>query len=208
MKVTLNSILIGVLIVICAMLALDSYQKKDSLDKFIKDFDDYKGRVENVSNIAKVLNEQAIQLRKSADSKDTVIKKLQSERTILVSTSSKLTRERDSLKAIGKTIVDTVELLKNKDAIIKADSLIIVSKDKTIANQTSQLSIRDVQIAELKKSGDAFKFRGDSLQGVLDSLPKTPKNPNKLFNILPLPDRKQSFLLGVVATTVTWALTK
>lgn len=208
MKVTLNSILIAILIVICAMLVLDSYQKKDSLDKFIKDFDEYKVRVENVSDIARILNEQAIQIRKSSDAKDTTIKKLQSEKTSLVLNSSKLTRERDSLKAIGKTIVDTVALLENKDAIIRADSLIIVSKDKTIANQASQLSIRDIQIAELRKSGDAFKVRGDSLQGVLDGLPKTPKNPNKLLNIIPLPDRKQSFLLGVVVTTAAWAITK
>lgn len=208
MKVSWNYILTGALIVICGQLVLSHYQRKSEIDQFITEYKAYGEQVKGTLAMARALNNEAIKLRSSSDAKNEVIIKLANENRVLASNASKITRERDSLKLAGQTITDTIALLQNKDRIILADSLIIVEKDNTIVNQKEQLSIRQTQINELTESGRLFQSRGDSLERVLNAKPKTPKSPNKLFNIIPLPDRKQSFLLGALTVTATWIFTK
>jgi hypothetical protein len=117
---------------------------------------------------------------------------------------AKLRSELDSLKG---AISDSVEMArviipKQDSLIVKQDSTIRADSNIFKQNATEAGKLR-FSLAEEIKSKDSFKNTAQELQNQLDKMPKTPKDPDKLFGLIKMPSRTTGAIVGFIGGVVT-----
>jgi hypothetical protein len=165
--------------------------QQDKMDVYIAQYNEYKVKAEASSKFAdSLMTKISIQenATRAAEARANIaaqrVTRYKAQTTSLVTTAA----------IIRETATDTIELARQllpiQDSIIEQQQLIIQEQTTQITELESALSSKDV----------SFRLaiqRGDSLQSVINLLPDSPKNPNRMFGIK-LPSRTVTFIAGVV----------
>lgn len=177
------------------------------LDSFIIEYNEYKKEAQKTTKFADSLKIAVNKLTDDVKSKEDTIKTLTIGISFRQKQAQSLKQKLISLETQAQETIDTTTMLVLKDSVIDnlktqvaTTEAIVVEKDKIIELKTEQLGLttNSLQLA---------MQRGDSLQRTLMTLPPTPKNPNKLFGVIPLPSRKTvaigALLSGIVIGATT-----
>jgi hypothetical protein len=192
-------IIIGCIIFVILAYSAGRSASRDKLAKFIKEYDDYKKSAEVTIRYADSLSTRVKILTDSVRRTDNIIGNLSTEVLVIqtekVALKNKLTKLNNQLNSI----TDTSSILIMKDSIIDNLSDQIIVSDNIIVKKDSIISIREIQIDQLKRTVALATHRGDSLQIIVLKLPATPSNPNKIFGFIPMPSRT---VVGVISFAV------
>lgn len=180
---------------------------ENKLDSFIVEYNEFKKGAEKTTKFADSLKTKVVKLTDDVKEKEDVIKKLTIGISFKQNQARSLVQELNSLESRAKLATDTAKILVLKDSTIDnlktqvvATQVIVHEKDKIIELKTEQLALTTNSLLLSTQ-------RGDSLQHTLLSLPPTPKNPNKLFGMIPYPSRKtvaiSALLSGIAIGVVT-----
>lgn len=205
MKIKLNTLLIAVLLAglfVVGMMANKYYKSTLEFGKFKTEYEEVQKTAERVVTHNVVLQKQVNLLADSIKKSDSIIKAQNKRTSVLIADRNKLKKEvsdleKQLLDSTGTQITDTAQILVIKDGIISKLKTDIVKADEIIKDKDKVISIAETQKQQLSKQVLLVTEQRDSLQLVVDALPKAPRDPNKFLGI-PLPSRKLSFIAGTV----------
>lgn len=188
------------------------------------DIEEWRNKYKQYYEEAQTTKKTAEQLKKTSDSLATLAKSKDAKIDSLKAKADRLGRDRNGLgrelgqlegqlETIGSlapsidSLTDTSTANRIRVAITKRDT--IISKQKvSLAKADSQIvSLNDSfkqqkeRVGLLEHSLRVSNDRGDSLQVVVNNLPKAPKNPNKLLGFIPIPSRTTVAIVSLAAGT-------
>jgi septal ring factor EnvC (AmiA/AmiB activator) len=185
-----------------AAFAIGSCNGKTQFDEFTVEYQQVLKDRDRISNQANALAQQADSLANEATQLQDTIKKLKisvslrnTERRNLqenlesLKTQRQTTDDAPSIVIVQEHIIDNLEKqLANADSVNSTTQTILVSTEKQVEFYRAAYELSDI--------------RGDSLQYVLNNLPKPPANPNKWILGLPKPTRTQVAIVAATAGAV------
>lgn len=209
-------LILGIIVFGGAYLA-GSQSKKSDIEEWRGKYKQYYQEAQNTKKTAEQLKKTSDSLAALAHSKDAKIDSLKAkadrlgrDRTNLGQQLGGLENELDKLGSVIPaidSIPDTTAANRIRVAITKRDTIIskqkqsLVKADSQIVSLTESFKQQKERVGLLEGSLRASNQRGDSLQVVVDNLPKTPKNPNKLLGFIPLPSRTTVAIVSLAAGT-------
>lgn len=196
-----------ILITVVAAYVVGSMSASRDLDEFIKDYDDVKVQVED-------LRKHSEEQDKIIDSLDTEIEKKDGEISESKTTIARLSGERvqlssqlSDLRGSLNTSVNCVDSLTVTTEIVTNLETQLAKADSTneenqfiIGNQFQQLTMTRAQLLSATTTKDSL-FR------IVQTLPESPDNPDKIFGFIPKPSRPVVFVGGlVIGSYVTYRI--
>jgi hypothetical protein len=179
------------------------YKSTLEFGKFKTEYEEVKKTAERVTKNNAVIQKQVDKLADSVKTSDSIIKAQNKRTNVLIADRSKLKKdvadlERQLLDSTGTQITDTAQIIVIKDGIISKLKVDIVQADEIIKDKDKVISRAETQKQQLSKQVLLVTGQRDSLQLVVNGLPKAPRDPNKFLGI-PLPSRSLSYVLGVAS---------
>lgn len=190
----------AIVTLIVVAFSFDNCNSKTELDNFIVQYESLQETAKHTTQIADSLNKQVIQLSDKAQKQNEKIKKL----TINISFKeqqnvfrvSQLSRLEDKVIE-AKTDSNLSSVIATQDTIISNIKNQLQTTNEIVSEQREIIQSQNTQILSLRDAVYAATLRGDTLQSIVNALPKTPSNPNKfLFGLIPKPNRT---VVGIVA---------
>lgn len=181
-------------------------RKETEFTQFRAEYQQLLKKADTLQKVSDSLETRVDDLRQSAQKKDSTINKLtvtiewrtRQNRTLVGELAELETQMRDSLVSR-----DTLALLTLKDSAITNLKEQNANKDTIIAEQQVIIAEQREVIDTLNLALTLSEQRADTLETLIQNLPKTPKDPDKFWGI-PKPSRKTvavvSFVGGVLAT--------
>jgi len=194
--------LVAVILIVGASMWIDSYLQQDNIDAYIKKYETYQEIAKKTTVFADSLKDVVHVMQTIVHTKEVTITKLTTKVKEQTDAKLQLSMQLDSIEHTmdsAKTIYDT---LKIKDASIVNLKTQLLHADTVIAQQNLIITERKGQVDTLNLALTHAMVRGDSLQAVLNALPKAPKNPNKIFGIS-LPSRTTIGIVGFISGVVS-----
>jgi len=209
-------LILGVIVFGGAYLA-GTMSKKSELEEWRDKYKQYYEEAQTTKKTAEQFKKTSDSLAALALSKDAKIDSLRSKADRLNRDRSNLGRELDGLEGeldkLGSviptidSITDTTAANRIRVAIQTRDTIIVTQK-KTINLANEEIkSLRTVsdeqkiQLGLLNQSLTVSNKRGDSLQTVVNGLPKTPPKPDRILGFIPMPSRTTVAVVSLVAGT-------
>lgn len=188
------------------------------------DIEQWRDKYKQYYEEAQTAKKNAEQLKKTSDSLATLAQSKDAKIDSLKSKADRLSRDRANLgRELGglegeldklgsvipaiDSITDTTAAnrirvaIQTRDTIIKTQKQTIKLANEEIVTLRSMSDSQKVSLGLLNQSLKASNQRGDSLQVVVDGLPKTPKNPNKFLGFIPMPSRTTVAIISLAAGT-------
>jgi hypothetical protein len=182
-------------------------KSNDKLDSFIIEYNEYKKNAEKTIEFADSLKTTVDKLTDDVRLKEDKIKKLAIGITDTQKQKQNLKQKLTSLESRIEVTTDTAKILTLKDSVINNLKIQVTTTETIVEEKDKIIELKTEQLVLMTTSLQLSTQRGDSLQKTLLSLPPTPKNPNKLFGMIPLPSRKTvaigALLSGIVIGVVT-----
>lgn len=202
---------VGQLVVTVALVfiafSFGNCKSNDKLDSFIIEYNEYKKNAEKTIEFADSLKTTVDKLTDDVRLKEDKIKKLTIGITDTQKQKQNLKQKLTSLESRIEVTTDTVKILTLKDSVINNLKIQVTTTETIVEEKDKIIELKTEQLVLMTTSLQLSTQRGDSLQKTLLSLPPTPKNPNKLFGVIPLPSRKtvaiSALLSGIVIGVVT-----
>lgn len=209
-------LILGVTVFLGAYLA-GSMSQKSELEEWRDKYKQYYEEAQTTKKTAEQLKKTSDSLAALASSKDAKIDSLRSKADRLSRDRSNLGKELDGLEneldKLGSvipaidSIADTTAANRIRVAIKTRDTIIVTQK-KTIAIANEEIkSLRvasdeqKMQLGLLNQSLVTSNKRGDSLQTVVDGMPKVPPKPDRILGFIPMPSRTTVAVVSLVAGT-------
>lgn len=209
-------LILGVIMFGGAYLA-GSQSKKSDIEEWRDKYKQYYTEAQATKKTAEQLKKTSDSLAALAHAKDAKIDSLKSKADRLGRDRSNLGNElaglENELGQLGSvipaidSIADTTAANRIRVAITKRDTIIskqkqsLVKADSQIVSLTESFNHQKEKVGLLENSLRTATLRGDSLQVVVDNLPKAPKNPNKFLGFIPLPSRTTVAIVSLAAGT-------
>jgi hypothetical protein len=202
---------VGQLVVTVALVfiafSFGNCKSNDKLDSFIIEYNEYKKNAEKTIEFADSLKTTVDKLTDDVRLKEDKIKKLAIGITDTQKQKQNLKQKLTSLESRIEVTTDTAKILTLKDSVINNLKIQVTTTETIVEEKDKIIELKTEQLVLMTTSLQLSTQRGDSLQKTLLSLPPTPKNPNKLFGMIPLPSRKTvaigALLSGIVIGVVT-----
>jgi len=191
--------------------------KKSSIEEWRDKYKKYYEEAQNTKKVADSLKTASDSLLYLAQSKDAKIDSLRSNADRLGRDRAGLGRELDQLEGQLETIgsltpsIDSITdtstanrirvAISTRDTIIDKQKVSLAKADSQLVSLNDAFNQQKEKVGLLTHSLRLSNERGDSLQVVVDNLPKTPKNPNKFLGFIPLPSRTTVAVVSLAAGT-------
>lgn len=183
---------IGQLITVAILIFSTYYITSCSKDRTI---DGINVEVEETKEYSNKLKDSVVTLKDSVQGKEVVIKKLSIQVSLL-------SRERRTLQNVQYRLEDRIELEKDTTIIVALQDTVIDNlktqltvTDNVVKNQEHIIATKTDQVNLLQTSLSLTEQRADTLEKTLDRTLDKLNKKDKLWGVIPLPNRK------VVATT-------
>ena len=178
---------------------------KTELDSFIVEYTALQESAKKTTEYADSLRTEVVQLADSAKRQDEKIKKLtisisfrEQQKIVQSRQLADLESRLDSAKADSNLIV----VVATQDTVISTLKDQVATTEAIVSDQKEVIRVQQTQVLALNRALTLSNERGDSLQTVLSSLPKPPKDPDKWILGIRKPSRTvvaiTSVLVGVV----------
>ena len=191
------TIMLGMCLAVAAFATYRYYTKDMELAEFIVKYDKFQADAAKVIKWADSIVIAAAKKDSVIAAQEVVVDRLKKSDVVIASTNKKLMSKADSLKAAALLIKDKDSLIVNQSETIVVLTTVVANDSIRFVAKDSVITFRNRQLEMAKASAASYKWRGDSLQKVLDGRPITPLAPTKIFNIIPLPSRSTAFLMGI-----------
>lgn len=181
---------------------------EDKLNSFIVEYNEFKKDAQKTTEFADSLKTTVVKLEDAVKVKENKIKKLTIGITFKQNQAHSLVQELSLLEARTSIIADTAKILILKDSTIDNLKTQVATTETIVEEKDKIIKLTSEQLLLTTTSLQLSSQRSDSLQNRLLLAPPTPKNPSKLFGVIPMPSRKavaiSALLAGIaigVATT-------
>lgn len=173
---------------------------KTGLDNFLVQYEELQQNAKKATAHADSLNRRVAQLSDSANQQTEKIKKLtisisfrERERATQVRQLAQLEDRVQAARADSNLVV----VVATQDTIIDNLKTQISTIDGVVTDQRQIIQTQATQVLALQEAVQLATTRGDTLQSILNTLPKKPTNPDRFFfGLLPKPSRT---VVGAVA---------
>lgn len=192
---------LGVIVaLIVVAFSMGNCNGKTELDTFLVEYQELQQNAKKATIYADSLNGRVAQLTDSAKQQDEKIKKL----TISISFRERQrvaqVRELTQLEnrvAAAKAESDLETVVATQDTVIDNLKNQVITTDGIVTEQKEIIQAQATQVLALQQAVQLATARGDTLQTILNALPKKPANPDRFFfGLLPKPSRT---VVGVIA---------
>jgi ABC-type transporter Mla subunit MlaD len=196
-----NIIIQLVLVVVLgyAAFAVGSCTTKTEFERFTEEYKQVLNDRDRITKQALALEQQAKTLADSAQQLQDTIGRWKGVVAAQNAERSKLKGNLDSLNVQLAAAKDTATMVITLKAInLNLTQQLAVADSTTKATQNMFVN-SEKQVAFFRRSYELSDQRGDSLQKVLDNLPKPPQDPDKWIFGLPKPTRTQVAIVAAAA---------
>lgn len=192
---------LGVVIaLIFVAFSMGNCKGKTELDTFLVQYEELQQNAKKTTEYANSLNTQVAQLSDSAKQQDEKIKKLtisisfrQQQRVAQVEELAQL----EGRVAAARANSNTEALVETQEAVIDNLKTQVETTEAIVTDQQQVIQAQATQVLALQQAVQLATARGDTLQTILNGLPKKPANPDRFFfGLLPKPSRT---VVGVIA---------
>lgn len=193
-----TKLVVVVLLLVAVAASYKSCTSQSTLDKFRKEYNQYKDTVAVTLHNAELLK---IQARKDSLAAEAAVARADSLRkriTQLNSVNQQLHHQNDSLATV---VLSDTTLSPEARTLITNLQTENTGLRNQIALYAAQDSANILAIGNFKLALAAQTARGDSLEKRLNALPQTPKS-DKLLGFIPLPSRTVVFFVGTATGLV------
>lgn len=186
--------------------------------------DDWRDKYKQYYEEAQTTKKTAERLKKTSDSLAVLAHAKDAKIDSLKAKADKLSRDRanlgqqlggleNELDKLGSVIpaIDSIPdttaanrirvAITTRDTIIKTQKQTIKLANEEIGTLRSMADSQKIKLGILNQSLKVSNDRGDSLQVVVNGLPKTPPKPDRIFGFIPMPSRTTVAIVSLAAGT-------
>lgn len=186
-----------VLILGYAAFAMGTCSTQTKFDEFKIEYEQVLQDRARITEQANALKTEAVLLAQSAEKLQDTIKTLKVTISVRSAQRMALQAEYGELRNALQVTTDTTVLLVTQQQMIGNLETQLANADSVNADNQLIITSTEKQVEFYRRAYELSDVRGDSLQRVLNSLPKPPKDPNKWMLGLPKPTRTQVAIVSV-----------